>query len=263
MTLAGIERGSREKLAKVLRATQGTITPKNAAAALNEAQLITSKLLARWATQGWLQRVRRGLYIPVPLESERSDNVPEDSWLIAQSAFAPCFISGLSAIEHWSLTEQVFRSVSLATTRKPRQRLQSIGGTEFAIHTVSEDQFFGLKTVWRGPTKVKVSDPSRAVIDLLANPSLGAGIRFTTDVLETYLKSEHCNFNLLLDYAEKMGNGACFKRLGYLLQKVAPHQTEVINQCATKMTAGYAKLDPSLPSDRLATAWGLWVPKGW
>ena len=76
-----------------------------------------AKLLARWAAQGWLQRVRRGIYVAVPLESQRADSQPEDSWIIAEAAFSPCYISGWSAAEHWGLTEQVFRTVLFCVMR--------------------------------------------------------------------------------------------------------------------------------------------------
>jgi predicted transcriptional regulator of viral defense system len=260
---SGLETASRTRLAKVLRATQGTITPESAAAALADTRLAASRQLARWAEQGWLQRVRRGIYVPVPLESERADAAPEDAWLIANTAFAPCFIAGWSAVEHWALTEQVFRSVCVATSGRPRHREQTIGGTVFALHTVPAAHFFGLKAVWRGATRVQVSDPSRTVLDLLATPAWGGGIRTVVDVLQAYLKSEHRNLPLLLDYAARLGNGAVFKRMGYLLQRHAPDEAQAIAACADQLTAGYTKLDPALPSVRLVTAWGLWVPAGW
>lgn len=260
---SGLETASRTRLAKVLRATQGTITPESAAAALADTRLAASRQLARWAEQGWLQRVRRGIYVPVPLESESADSAPEDAWLIANTAFAPCFIAGWSAVEHWALTEQVFRSVCVATSRRPRHRQQTIGGTVFALHTVPAAHFFGLKAVWRGATRVQVSDSSRTVLDLLATPAWGGGIRTVVDVLQAYLKSEHRNLPLLLDYAERLGNGAVFKRMGYLLQRHAAAEAQAIAACVGQLTAGYTKLDPALPSDRLVTAWGLWVPAGW
>lgn len=262
-SFAGLEAASRTRLSKVLRATQGTITPESAAAALADTRLAASKQLARWAEQGWLQRVRRGIYVPVPLESERADAAPEDAWLIANTAFAPCFIAGWSAVEHWSLTEQVFRSVCVATSRRPRHLAQTIGGTVFALHTVPKVHFFGLKAVWRGATRVQVSDPSRTVVDLLATPAWGGGIRSVVDVLQAYLKSDHRSLPLLLDYAARLGNGAVFKRLGYLLLQHAPTEAQAIAACAGHLSAGYAKLDPALPSDRLVTAWGLWLPAGW
>lgn len=85
-SLSGFEAASRARLARVLRATHGTVTPESAAAALADTRLAASKQLARWAEQGWLQRVRRGIYVPVLLESERAEAAPEDAWLIANTA---------------------------------------------------------------------------------------------------------------------------------------------------------------------------------
>jgi len=186
------------------------------------------------------------------------------AWIIAEAAFAPCFIAGWSAAEHWSLTEQVFRSVCVSTVRKPRVREQLIGGTVFALRKVSQAQFFGLKAVWRGCTRVQVSDASRTIVDMLADPKLGGGLRSTVDMLENYLKAtELRDLKRAIEYADRLGNRAVFKRLGFLLQRLAPAETDVIAECARRLSSGYAKLDPSLPPKRLATAWGLWVPAGW
>lgn len=61
-------------------------------------------------------------------------------------------------------------------------------------------------------------------------------------------------------YAAALSVGSIYKRLGYLLQRDHPNQCELIDACRAKLSAGYAKLDPALPADRLATAWRLWVP---
>jgi predicted transcriptional regulator of viral defense system len=264
LPLGGLGAISRSRLAKVLRASSGTITPADAARALGEDRTVAAKQLSRWASQGWLQRVRRGIYVAVPIESERPDSVPEDPWIIAETAYAPCFIAGWSAAEHWDMTEQVFRSVCVSTARKLRMREQVIGGTTFVLRTVSQAQFFGLKTIWRGRTRVQVTDPSRTIVDLLADPKLGGGLRSTVDMLSSYLKTKDLSdLPRLVAYAEKLGNRAVFKRLGFLLQRLAPEETDAIADCAQRLSSGYAKLDPSLPPERLVTAWGLWIPAGW
>ncbi|MCJ7838191.1 MAG: type IV toxin-antitoxin system AbiEi family antitoxin domain-containing protein, partial [Burkholderiales bacterium] len=81
--LSGMGKLSRSQLAAVLRQSTGTLSPAMAAKALSLPRTEAAKLLSRWAAQGWLQRVRRGIYVPVPLESERADSAPEDSWVIA------------------------------------------------------------------------------------------------------------------------------------------------------------------------------------
>ncbi len=262
--LSGLGKTSRGQLAAVLRKSGGVITPALAVEALSVSRVEAAKLLSRWAAQGWLQRVRRGIYVPVPLESERADSSPEDSWLIAETAFAPCFISGWSAAEYWGLTEQVFRTVLISTTRRLRNREPKMGGIGFRLRTVNEKEFFGLKTVWRGQTRVQVSDPSRTIVDLMSDPSLGGGLRSSADMLRSYLGSkEHRDIGLLLSYAETLDIGAVFKRLGFLLERFASEEREAIGRCMGALTKGNAKLDPALPNKRLATAWRLWLPEGW
>jgi len=105
----GIGKRSRLKLAKLLRDTKGTISVEQATGSLDLSPKKAAKTLAWWAKQGWLSRVRRGLYVPVPLETRTGDVALEDPWLVAERLFAPCYIGGWSAAEHWDLTEQIFR----------------------------------------------------------------------------------------------------------------------------------------------------------
>lgn len=260
----GLGSQSRVRLGELLRRTTGTVSPQQAARVLKLPPDNAAKLLSRWASQGWLARVRRGLYVPVPLEAQTPDVALEDAWLVAERLFAPCYIGGWSAAEHWGLTEQIFRTLLVFTTRKPRDRAPVLRGTNFQLRSVREQALFGLKPVWRGQVRVNLSDPSRTLVDLLADPASGGGLRATVDVLRTYLDSrEFRNLKLLLEYAERLGNGAVFKRLGYLLAGYAPSETDAITFCRARLSQGNAKLDPALPTKKLATAWRLWLPEGW
>ena len=264
LPLAGLGKLSRAQLAALLRQSTGTLSPEMAARVLALSRTEAAKLLSRWAAKGWLQRVRRGLYISVPLESERADSAPEDAWVIAEAAFAPCYICGWSAAEHWGLTEQVFRIVLVSTTRRPRERDIRMGGIGFRLRTVNDKAFFGLKTIWRGRARVKVSDPSRTIIDLLSDPSLGGGVRSCADMLQNYLAAKEMrDIKLLMSYAQTLGVGAVFKRLGFLLERYAPEEQQAIAQCAQSLTQGYTKLDPALPAKKFVTAWRLSLPEGW
>jgi predicted transcriptional regulator of viral defense system len=78
-----------------------------------------------------------------------------------------------------------------------------------------------------------------------------------------YLQSENKNLSLLFDYAKRLVNGAVFKRLGFLLEKYASNEQELIEACRTQLTSGNAQLDPKLSADKLVTRWKLWVPKNW
>lgn len=261
--LTGIGKIDRERIAAIIRGTKGTISVDEAAEILNITSTDAAKMLSRWAKKGWMSRVRRGLYIPVPLESRTADVPLEDPWLIAKRLFSPCYIGGWSAAEYLDLTEQTFSTVMVITVQKPRDRRPKIKGTNFMLRTISEKAMFGLMTVWRGQVKVPVSDPTRTILDMLCDPVLGGGIRSTKDMFINYLRSENKNLKLLIEYAGLLGNGAVFKRLGFLLEKIAPDEIETIDQCRSKLTSGNAKLDLSLSAERLITRWRLWVPKSW
>lgn len=261
--LKGLGKADRERLSAVLRATKGTVSVAQAAEVLRLPATPTAKMLARWAKAGWLSRVRRGLYVPVPLESRTSDVPLEDPWVIAAQLYGPCYIGGWSAAEYWDLTEQIFRTVVVVTVQRPRDRNPTIKQTDFLLRSVQEKALFGVKSVWRGQVKVDVSDPTRTMLDMLSDPQLGGGIRSTVDMLKNYLKSEKKDLALLLEYAKQLGNGAVYKRLGFLLEKFSPADQEAIARCRERLTTGNAKLDPALGTDKLATRWRLWVPQRW
>jgi predicted transcriptional regulator of viral defense system len=244
----------------LLRDDPPIVTTSLAATALGLPPTVAARKLAAWARSGWLARVRRGAYVPVPIESESADVALEDAWSVTAAMFAPCYIGGWSAAEHWGLTEQLFGSICVMTTKRPRDRRPVLRKARFELHTVPSAHFVGLKTVWRGGTRVQVSDPARTLIDMLAVPALGGGIRHVAEMLTTLLHEHPNDIGKLTHYASSLGVGAVFKRLGYLLQVDHPDRSELIEACRTNLSAGYAKLDPALPADRLATAWRVWVP---
>lgn len=261
--LTGLGPESRKRLAEILRRTRGTVTVSQVAEILDVPADRASKMLARWAQQGWMSRVRQGLYVPVPLEARSADVALEDPWVIAEQLYSPCYIGGWTAAEHWGHTEQIFRTVVVMTTRKPRDRRPKFKGTDFLLKTISAPALFGTKALWRGQVKVNVADPTRMMLDMLNDPSLGGGIRPTVDVFRAYLGSDKKDTKLLLQYADRLGNGAVYKRLGFIAERYAPNEQELIETCRARLTKGNAKIDPALPSDKLVSAWRLWIPSNW
>ena len=261
--LTGIGKIDRERMATIIRGTKGTVSVGDAARILGVTRTDAAKMLSRWAKKGWMSRVRQGIYVSVPLESRSADMPLEDPWLIADRLYSPCYIGGWSAAEYFDLTEQIFSTVVVMTVQKPRNRRPDIKNTTFLLRTVSEKAMFGLKPVWRGQVKVSVSDPTRTILDMLVDPVFVGGIRSVTDMLGNYLSSENKNLDQLIEYGERLGNGAVFKRLGFLLERKAPDEAKAIEKCYKRLTAGNAKLDPKLNNIRLITRWRLWVPENW
>ena len=126
----------------------------------------------------------------------------------------------------------------------------------------SKRKLFGTSIVWRGHTKVMISDPHRTIIDMLDNPGIGGGIQQVADCLAEYFRRSDQNADKLIEYAERLGNGAVFKRLGFLIEGKNEH-AQLEKACLERLTKGNAKLDPALEAPRLITRWKLWVPEFW
>ena len=246
---AGISGRNRRLLTTLHRSVSGPFSVEEAASALFLSIPRTHRLLAYLADRGWLLRLRRGLYSLVPLEAAHAREWVEDPWVVASKLYgADSYIGGWSACEHWDLTEQIFMETVVITSRKLRSAKDEVQGFSFRVKRTKPDMIFGVRTVWRGRTRVNVSDASRTVADVLSDPSLGGGIRHVGDVLETYFESEHLDEDLLVGYVDRLGNRTAFKRLGYLAETLDVGSPAFVRRCQEGMSSGTSLLDPSLPA---------------
>ncbi len=249
----------RARLATVLRAAKEVVSVDIASQTLGIERRAAAKLLSRWKQQGWLRRIAHGLYVPVPLDLANSEQVLSDPWVLVPTLFNPCYIGGWTAAHHWELTEQLFNETLVFTARRVTERRVVGQGAVFLLHRAQPKRLFGLKTLWRGSVKVSISDPARTLIDMIAAPEVGGGIDHVADSLAAYFHTKKADRDLLLHYAEQFGNGVIFKRLGYLAE-TRLHDDKLAAGCRSRLTQGYARLDPTLPPKKLATSWRLWLP---
>ena len=130
----------RTKLAAVIKAAGDVVRVTDAATSLGVSRTEAAKTLARWAKQGWLQRVGTGAYVPVGLAMTGSGQVVEDAWVLVPTLFGPAYIGGRSAAEYWDLTEQIFRDIVVFTARPIRARVRKSGGAEFTLRRIPEER---------------------------------------------------------------------------------------------------------------------------
>lgn len=244
----GISERNRMMLTSLHRGVSGPFTPEEAARLLATDIKRSRRFLAYLAEKGWLVRIRRGLYATVPLDATEPRAWREDPWVVASKVFPLFYIGGWTACEHWGLTEQVFRDTVVISGRPSRHRETEIHGFRFRIKVVAKEKIFGTEAVWRGRTRVPVSNLSRTVVDILDDPAIGGGIRHVAEVLEAYLSHERRDDSLLMDYAHKLGNRTVFKRLGYLLETLRPAEITLIDECRKGISSGISLLEPKAPS---------------
>ena len=252
----------RRRLAAVIREAGDIVRIADAERALDVSRTAAAKLLSRWAGQGWLRRVGPGAYAPVSLDSLFSEQVLDDPWVLVPALYDPAYIGGRTAAEHWDLTEQIFRDIVVLTERPVRAGSQERHGAKFTLRHVRADMMFGTRSVWRGRTRIAVSDVHRTIVDMLDDPELGAGIQHVDDCLASYFDRKDRDDERLVAYADRIGNGAIFKRLGFMAERRSGG-TALLDACREQLTQGNARLDPTLPCRRLVTRWRLFVPESW
>lgn len=252
---------SKELLGEIMREAGNVFTVNSASKVFNKPNNETAKVLARWAKQGWITRIKRGLYAVVPLDAINDKIVLEDTWVLVPKLYSPCYVGGWSAAEYWGLTEQIFNDVCVLTTKPQPKKSQKFHETCFILTKINSDLLFGVKQVWKQDKKIQISNPHKTILDMLYNPTLGGGIIHTIDCIKEYIKSDYCDFVKLAEYAKKINSGAVFKRLGFVAKCLLGKNHKVTELCRQNLTKGYAYLDPKLKDCYLVTRWNLFVPK--
>jgi predicted transcriptional regulator of viral defense system len=255
--VAGISGRGRGELARVLATGRRFLTPADVAAELGVDTGTAARRLARWAEQGWVRRVRRGLYIDVPVHAPSPATWTQDPLVVAAQVWPGCYFTGWTAAGHWGLSEQAFRTTVLKTPGRVRAGTARLLDHDYLLaHVAGAALGWGLSTQWSDGVRLAFADPARTVIDCLDAPRLAGGIRHAGDILTAYLADR--DPGLLVERAEEWGNRAVFKRLGYLAETLALDAPGLVAACQDRLSAGIADLDPDGPDrGRRVMRWRL------
>jgi predicted transcriptional regulator of viral defense system len=258
MAVAGLSGANRAFVAQLNRDLRGPFTPADAAAATGVDHARAVRLLRHLAAEGWVARLQRGLYTTVPLEAEDPESWGADPWAVAMAALAPGYVGGWTALHHWDLTDQIFSTTVFVTARPVPRRRRTIGGVQFELRHRSESALFGTRRVWREGMPVEASDRERTLVDCLDDPSLGGGLRHTTEALASYTERPDISWQRLIEYGDRLGNRTVFKRLGYIAETLGFGDHELIEVCLRRVSAGVGRLDPGrLDEGPITARWGL------
>ena len=258
-THSGISSRGRHELATVLSSGRRFVTPGVVVEALHLTPEIAAKKLSRWAAQGWLRRARRGLYIPVPVDAASPGSWSEDSLIVAAAVWPSSYFTGWTAASHWNLTEQVFRTTVLKAADRVRTSSVHLLDHEYLVKHVSAAALeWGLTTEWKAEVRLRFADKPRTIVDILDTPRLGGGIRHSAEILASFLDDN--DPAPLVQYGDRLGNRAVFKRLGYLTQALNRNPPGLLDACLARVSAGISPLDPSGPKGGpVSSKWRLRV----
>jgi len=218
----------------------------------------TKEVMHCLARKKWVLPLKRGLYAIVPMEVGVSgaDSFVMHSFLIASYLVDPYYIGFWSALNHHGLTEQIPRTVFIATTkaRKPVDILNS----EYYFVTLEKKKFFGTEEVKIEGKDVIISTKEKTVADCLDHPEHTGGIEEVARGI--YFNKEEIDIETVCGFARKMGNITILKRLGYILEKIGLMKDYPQLFKGFRPSKGFTALDPLSPrKGTYNSKWGLLV----
>ena len=215
------------------------------------------QFLDRLQKKGWIRRIKGGRFAVVPLSSGDSRNVQLHEFVVAMMLVQPAAIAYLSAMNHHGLTEQLPRTVFIATDHRIARRSVETLGLSFKVVCLSKKKYFGLAKEWIDEQPVSITDREKTIIDCLDLPENGGGVGLVATALKQ--SWDQLDETKLHDYARRIGNSAVAKRLGFLMETLALGDAEALLPVATG-GSGYSRLDPTLPATgKHNRRWGLLI----
>jgi predicted transcriptional regulator of viral defense system len=189
----------------------------------------------------WILPLKGGLYALVPLGigvKGAEDFIVHD-FVIASHLTKPYYIAFWSALNYHGLSDQIPKSVFIATKKAKKSLV--ILYTEFVFVQLREDRFSGIERIEIEGQKINISNINKTVADCLNHPEHSGGIEELARAI--YFNHALLNFKKIKEYASRMKNMTILKRLVYILEK-----TNLLEEYRTvfddiELTKGYSRLD--------------------
>lgn len=229
----GIGKKSSQLLSELAENNKTIFGVNEAVKILREKKSSVTKLLHDLTRKKWLFRLSRGKYLILPLEAGVKPEFTEHEFIIASNLVKPYYLSYWSALNYYGFTEQVTRTVFVATTKRKREA--NILGLKIKFVSVKDNKFFGFKKILISGHPVNIAEKEKVIVDCLDLPRNCGGIIEVVKAIDS--AGKELNFKRLEDYTKRMKNQAIINRLGYILELLG---------LKTKLKPGkhYVFLDP-------------------
>lgn len=235
-----------------------TFTLDEAAALLGSSRQVTSNLLGRLTKQGWIVRVRRGVYEVAPIWAEPGAYTSDRFTSLVHSLPSPYYIGYRSALELYGwLQHPVLDRVWVAVPTK-RRALTTPRDRVIWVVTKADRFEWGLRDRWRGSARVAVSDPERTFLDCLHLPRHAGGI---TEVAGSLIRAwPTLDMQRLGTHLGRLAIASVTRRFGALAETLSlPGSEAVLGSVLGDGWRGRPiSLDPTLPPEGVVDRrWGV------
>jgi len=120
-------------------------------------------LVSKLVKNGWLVRIKKGLYYITTLESRGFFNISE--FVVAQFIVKDSYISFYSALQYHGMFDQHLSAVTSVSLKKASKR--EIQGINFEFLTTGKDNFYGWEEFNIEGFSVKIATAEKALLDIL------------------------------------------------------------------------------------------------
>ena len=217
----------------------------------------TPQFLERLQSKGWIRRIRRGRFAVVPLSSGEDRSPQLHEFVVAMELASPAVIAYWSALNHHGMTEQLPRTVFVATDHPVRRQPGDVLGVTYKIVSLKPDKVFGVMKEWIDEIPFSVTDREKTIIDGLDLPQYVGGISEIMKALTASWKM--LDEKKLRKYAAEIGNSAVAKRLGFIMETLGLGDVKALRTETTR-APGFSSLDPTMPKHGTYNRrWGLLV----
>jgi len=125
-------------LTEMARQGKRILTFEDAAKAYGSRGQSLRGLLSTLVKRGWLLRVEKGKYLILPFEAGREREWTEHEFIIASYLIEPYYIGFRSALNYYGYTEQISRTVFIASTRRKLKSSLDVSGVTYRFVSLSE-----------------------------------------------------------------------------------------------------------------------------
>lgn len=200
----------------------------------------SSQWFKRLEKKGFIKEVEKGKYLLLGFQPQM---VLSDPFFAATKIITPSYVSFWSALNFYGFTEQVPRTVFIASTKRKKDVI--FEGNYFKYVKISSHKFFGYQQEKSGELFYLLAEPEKALIDSLDQPRYAGGMEEIFKCL--YNARNEIQIEKLIEYAIIFNNKAVNSRLGYFFDKFGVN----MNKLSHFISNTYVKLDPQKKNSKV------------
>jgi predicted transcriptional regulator of viral defense system len=189
----------------------------------------TKKVITKLTRNGWLIRVKRGLYAISDLSNRGFLSL--SPYIVANLLVKDSYVSFESALSYHGMFDQLTnRTISISRVQYKTVLLQSF---EYSFVTVKEDWFFGWQEVTIDNKTVRIAVPEKALIDMIQFHKSKYSIDVVVEKLTLYKDS--LDLQKMTEYLGKMSI-TTIKIFGFLFDLLGINSNNLYNQVKLRGT---------------------------